>query len=279
MSVDPKSSASERVPVYLSTTCAFPKGPERAFQLARDLGYDGIEVLVTGNSTTRTGDELYALMQRYEVPVAAIHAPTLLFTQQVWGGAWKKIQRSVLLAHELGVRTIVVHPPFRWQGKYATGFAEGVRRSNEEYGVVIAVENMYPWRAAGQQNSKMYRPHYDPVPLDYDFVTWDFSHAAIAGADSLTAVQALGSRLTHLHVCDGTDNGKDEHLPPGMGTQPVAETLQYLGETGWRGSATVEVTTRRWRKEPDGVERVLAQCLDFTRTHLQRPASNDILGP
>lgn len=42
--------------------------------------------------------------------IDSIHAPTLLFTQQVWGSAWSKIRHSVALAAELGAHTVVAHP-------------------------------------------------------------------------------------------------------------------------------------------------------------------------
>lgn len=256
----------------LSTSSVFPLGPAHAFAVADDLGYDGVEVLVTGNSLTRDGDQLHALQQRYGLPVMAIHAPTLLLTQQVWGGAWTKIQRSALLAHELGCDVVVVHPPFRWQGKYASGFEEGVRRANETYGVRIAVENMYPWRARGTE-TQMYMPHWDPVPMDYKYVTWDFSHASIDRMDSLEAVKKLGDRLTHVHLCDGTENGSDEHLAPGMGTQPVGEALRYLAGSGWVGSVAAEVSTRKFRKTPGELERVLGETLEFARVNLKRPSA------
>lgn len=262
---------NDPIPVALSTSSVYPLGPTHAFAMARDVGYDGVEVMVTGNSLSQDGTSLLNLQQRYQLPVAAIHAPTLLLTQQVWGGAWSKIQRSAMLAHHLGCDVVVVHPPFRWQGKYASGFEDGVRRANETYGVRIAVENMYPWRARGSE-TQMYLPHWDPVPMDYQYVTWDFSHAAIDRMDSLAAAQHLGERLTHVHLCDGTDNGKDEHLPPGEGTQPVAETLRFLAASGWTGSVAAEIGTRRFRKVPGAVEDVLARTLTFARENLARPS-------
>lgn len=257
------------IEVSLSTVCAFPDGPDHAFGLANDLGYDGVEVMVTGNSTSQDERALYGFQQRFGTKIPAIHAPTLLLTQQVWGAAWTKIQRSAQMAQELGADVVVVHPPFRWQGRYASGFEDGVRRANEYYGVKIAVENMYPWRARSKA-AQMYLPHWDPQLMGYRYVTWDFSHAAIDRVDSRAAVTALGDRLTHLHLCDGTDSGTDQHLPPGQGTQPVAESLQALAASGWQGSVAAEVTTRKYRRTPGEVERVLGETLAFARKHLAR---------
>src|SRR5690625_6233368 len=56
--------------------------------------------------------------ERYQQPIMSLHAPTLFFLQRLWGGdAWIKIERTVQIARELGVPTVVAHPPFRWQGR------------------------------------------------------------------------------------------------------------------------------------------------------------------
>ena len=97
-------------------------------------------------------DAVRRLSDHYGVPVLALHAPCLLVTQRVWGTEpWGKLVRSKDVAEELGASTVVVHPPFRWQRDYAKAFVEGVARMYEETDVVFAVENMYPWRAAGRE--------------------------------------------------------------------------------------------------------------------------------
>ncbi|MCW4464021.1 sugar phosphate isomerase/epimerase [Glutamicibacter sp. MNS18] len=254
------------IPVTLSSASVYPMTVHDAFAVAKDVGYDGIEVLITGNQATQSATALLALMDKYQLPIMAIHAPTLLLTQQVWGSAWAKIERSVILAQAVGADVVVAHPPFRWQGNYALEFAGGVQRLTESTGMKIAVENMYPWRARGRE-AKMYLPHWDPVPQAYPHVTWDFSHAAIAEMDSLKAVEQLGDRLAHVHLCDGLNNGKDEHLVPGRGTQPVTETMHYLRDSDFDGVIAVEVSTRK-AKGAGQKEEWLAQTLDFARKHL-----------
>ncbi|QCU79283.1 sugar phosphate isomerase/epimerase [Citricoccus sp. SGAir0253] len=264
-------AAPREVPVTLSSSSVFPLGTQDVFAMAEDLGYDGVEVMVTHNSWSQDGAQLNRLAQRHSMPIHSIHAPTLLFTQQVWGSAWNKLAKSADLAREVGAEVVVAHPPFRWQGNYASGFAEGIQELMEATGVLICVENMYPWRAGGRE-AKMYLPHWDPVSQGYEHVTWDFSHAAIAQEDSLDAFRALGSRLRHVHLTDGTANGKDEHMLPGEGDQPVAEALRFLGESGWDGAVCVEVGTRR-AKYAGEREEMLAYCLDFARTSLAAGAA------
>src|SRR5690606_10586271 len=56
-------------PVGLSTSSVFPEGTERAFALAAELGYDGVELMVTADRSTQEADRLRALVDRYGVPV------------------------------------------------------------------------------------------------------------------------------------------------------------------------------------------------------------------
>ena len=233
------------IAIGMSTSCVFPLGVEQAFRLARLAGFDGIEVMVTSDAVTRDAAALRALSERYELPILAIHAPVLLLTPFVWGrDPAVKLQRSAELAATLGAPSVVVHPPFRWQSGYATDFERIVRRTAADAGVEIAVENMFPWKVAGRQLTA-YAPSPDPLDLDVDAMTLDFSHASLAGRDSLEIAMAMGDRLRHLHLCDGRGSVEDgtvfdEHLLPGRGTQPVAETLDWLASTGWSGSVVAE---------------------------------------
>lgn len=254
------------IPVTLSSSSVFPLGTQDVFATAADLGYDGVEVMVTHNATSQDARALARLSERTGMRIDSIHAPTLLFTQQVWGSAWSKIVRSVALARAVGAVTVVAHPPFRWQGSYASQFARRTAEIMEATGVVIAVENMYPWRAHGRDLT-MYLPHWDPVPEPYEHVTWDFSHAAIAREDSLANIRGLGGRLRHVHLTDGVDGTKDAHLVPGEGTQNVAESLRFLGREGLAGTVCVEVGTRGVEYAGQREEK-LSASLAFAREHL-----------
>ncbi|ATG54720.1 sugar phosphate isomerase [Brachybacterium ginsengisoli] len=275
---DPRSEQDpqRRIPVGLSTSSVFPAGVEEGFRLASEIGFDGMEVMVSYPQDSRDPAILREYSERYELPILSLHAPTLFFLQGLWGrDAWVKIERTIEIAKELEVPTIVAHPPFRWQGRYATGFVEGVAALEEEHGIAIAVENMYPWRL-GVRELLNYLPDHDPTDEDYAHVTVDLSHAATAGDDALEMIERLGDRLTHLHLADGSGRTtKDEHLPPGEGNQPCAEVLRRLANRGWEGSVLLEVTTSG---NAEIRERTLRQSLDFARHHLGHHLENDADG-
>jgi len=136
------------IKVGLSTASVYPLRTEAAFEYAARLGYDGVELMVWAESVSQDLNAIAALSQRYAMPVLALHAPCLLISQRVWGSnPIAKLDRSVRAAEELGAQTVVVHPPFRWQRRYAEGFTEQVARLEAESEVIVAVENMFPFRA------------------------------------------------------------------------------------------------------------------------------------
>ena len=254
------------VPVLLSTSSVYPENCAYAFDLAERLGYDGVEVMVWTDPVTQEPGALRALATLHDLPVLAVHAPTLLLSQRLWGwDPWGKIDRTLELAAEVGAPTVVVHPPFRWQREYATKFAEGIAEREERTGIALAVENMFPWRAAGSE-MQAYLPHWDPVEQGYRSVTLDVSHAATAGVDPLDLARRLGRRLRHLHLSDSLGSFRDEHLVPGRGTQPCAEVRRHLAREGYGGSVTIEVGTRKL--EPAQREEDLREALEFCRRHL-----------
>jgi sugar phosphate isomerase/epimerase len=278
----PHSSASygARRPapaVALSTGSVYPQGCADAFAIAAELGYDGVEVMIWKDEVSQDAAALRRLAQHYDMPIVAVHAPTLLVAQRVWGREpGPKLDRSCELALDVGARTVVLHPPFRWQREYAAGFAEGVAAREARYGLSLAVENMYPWRAR-QREVLAYLPGWDPLPQPYRNVTLDLSHAATAGVDGLELAQALGDRLAHLHLADGGGSAKDEHLVPGRGGQPCVGVLEQLAAQGFSGSVVVEVNTRRCRSREERIAD-LAECLAFARLNLAAPAPAPVGG-
>ncbi|MHB1172503.1 MAG: sugar phosphate isomerase/epimerase family protein [Lacisediminihabitans sp.] len=258
--------------VGMSTSCVYPLATEHTFRLAKLAGFDGVEIMVTNDEVTQDADALLALSTRYGLPIFSIHAPVLLLTHFVWGrDPQVKLEKSAELARAVGASTVVVHPPFGWQAGYARNFLRIVRETSRHYGVEIAVENMFPWKVAGR-SLKAYSPGYDPTLMDCDAMTLDFSHASLAGRDSLDLAMAMGSRLRHVHLCDGSgsmDEGKifDEHLLPGRGSEPVAEVLEYLAKEHWTGTVIAEVNTRKAKTEQQRLE-LLRETLEFARDRL-----------
>lgn len=264
---EPHEPTAPGVQVTLSTASVFPRRVPLAFETAAELGYDGVEVMVWSEEVTQNPIALAKLAADNGIPIRSVHAPTLLVSQRVWGRSPEaKLERTADMALELGASTVVVHPPFRWQYKYARQFQEQVRDLSERTGVTIAVENMYPWRG-GRREFQAYLPGWDPAEHDYDAVTLDLSHASVAQQDALTLLHTFGDRLRHVHLADGNHAARDEHLVPGRGSMQAEKVLRELVARRWTGDVCVEISTRAARTA--GERRAdLDASLQFARAYL-----------
>ncbi|WP_319437197.1 sugar phosphate isomerase/epimerase [Mycobacterium sp. RTGN5] len=277
------------IKVGLSTASVYPLRTEAAFEYAAELGYDGVELMVWAETVSQDIGAIAKLSRRYNMPVLSVHAPCLLISQRVWGAnPIPKLTRSVQAAERLGAQTVVVHPPFRWQRRYADGFSEQVAELESRSDVLVAVENMFPFRTdrffgSGDPSIERMRkrggrpgvgisafaPSYDPLDGDHAHYTLDLSHTATAGTDALEMAERMGSGLVHLHLCDGNGASTDEHLVPGRGTQPTVEVCQMLAASDFTGHVILEVTTSGARTKAER-ETLLVESLQFARTHLLR---------
>jgi sugar phosphate isomerase/epimerase len=277
------------IKVGLSTASVYPLRTEAAFEYAARLGYDGVELMVWAESVSQDIDAIEKLSERYDMPVLSVHAPCLLISQRVWGAnPIPKLERSVAAARQLGAQTVVVHPPFRWQRRYAEGFVEQVAELEASSDVMVAVENMFPFRTdrffgSGKPSIERMRkrggtpgaaisafaPSYDPLDGNHAHYTLDLSHSATAGTDAIEMAERMGDGLVHLHLCDGSGAATDEHLVPGRGSQPAAEICEMLAASDFSGHVILEVTTSQARTSAER-EQLLVESLEFAREHLLR---------
>jgi sugar phosphate isomerase/epimerase len=264
--------------VLLSSSSVFPEPTAAAFEMAATVGYDGVEVMVWTDAVSQDAGALRGLSDHYGLPVLSVHAPCLLVTQRVWSpDPWERLSRAAELAETLGAPIVVVHPPFTWQRDYARNFSPGLAKLQVKHpDITFAIENMYPVRMAGR-TFVPYVPGWDPTEAGYAAYTLDLSHVAAAHGDSLEMADKMGAGLKHVHLGDGTGEGRDEHLVPGRGGQPCAELLRSLTTRGFRGSVAVEVSTRRVTSRAER-EADLRESLEFARRHLA-PAESRAVTP
>lgn len=269
--------------ISLGTSSIFPLSLETSFAIAHEAGYDGVEVMITNDPKTRNISCLKSLEEKYSISVTSFHAPVLLLTHFVWGtNPETKLQKTAELAANMGSDTVVVHPPFSWQNKYSLNFLKTVNKISLNTGVIIGVENMFPWGLRGKE-MKAYSPSWEEIIQHFPKITFDFSHAALAGWDSLQVTKNLGDKLHHIHLCDGFgwNNQKDrkkvfdEHLPPGFGNQPVKETLNFLASQKWNGHIVSEINTRKFKGFTEKVE-VLKNAADFARKAINSTSLSSI---
>jgi sugar phosphate isomerase/epimerase len=235
--------------IVLSTGSFFPN-TELGFRMAAELGYDGVEVMVTHDRRSQTMASVEHLVTTYGVPVTAVHVPCLVVSQHVWG--WNpetKLRRATEMAVSLDAATVVTHPPFRWQREYAERFAELVATVSSDAaiagGPTVTVENMYTVDAPRGRKLEPYLGNDDESFRLYPAVTLDASHVGAARQELLERYAFLRGRIRHLHLSDSTSKKGDEHLPPGQGTLPLHDLAAAMVADGFDGQVVLEIAVGR----------------------------------
>ena len=119
------TGATQGPRVLLSNAPFHHRPLEDAFAVAAEAGFDGVELMVTGDRTTQQVASVAALSATYRMPVPVVHGPFLLLTRQVFGSdPLEKAARTCALAQALGADLVIVHPPFRWQAGFREGSAQ-----------------------------------------------------------------------------------------------------------------------------------------------------------
>ncbi|MFQ6014527.1 MAG: sugar phosphate isomerase/epimerase family protein [Anaerolineae bacterium] len=265
----------------LSTGSLYTYGVDRVFALAKEVGFDGVEVLIDPRWDTRHSHYLNSLQARYDLPILSVHSP---FTRKVDG--WEedeveRVKRSVVLAEAVGAQTLVVHLPLRFveilmkglfigvglylplggQLGYRRWLLQELTEFQASTAVTVAVENMPVKRFLGLQIQGYHLNDFHYLER-FPYLTLDTTHLATRGLDILDAYQRLADRVVHVHLSNY--NGY-EHRLLNDGHLPLAQLLHRLAEDSFAGVVTLEfnphtMEAKDERKVRENLERALAFC-------------------
>jgi sugar phosphate isomerase/epimerase len=258
-------------PKLLLSTAPFFRLPLReAFRLARETGFDSVEVMVTADPATQDGRALSRLADEFGLSIEALHAPFLLLTRRVWGTEpVGKIYRATQVARRVGIGLVVVHPPYRWQLGYRRWVSTSLAEYSVRSGVTIAVENMFPLRIRGDVGLRFHVAQ-DFEDLDrFPNLVIDTSHLAVSGIDLMEAYERYRTKVVHFHVSNNAGKGWDSHLPVEQGVLPIAELLEALAADGFPGTVSLELDLRPYLEDEAALKDVLVRNRDFCQKRLE----------
>ncbi len=269
--------------IALSTGSLYTYGTARTFELAAKAGYDGIEMLVDHRWDGRQPDYVRRLCADYGLPIAVLHSPFVANVATWPSDQLGRLRRTVALAQELGVPTVVTHLPYRmyaiagqWHGSRSRRFALPVplpRRDpyyhflrngqvaelEAESGVTIAVENMPARLFLGRKINPCW--FNSPAELTrFRHLTLDTTHLGTWGMDPLAVYEQLHEHVAHVHLANY--DGREHRSPPD-GHLPLAALLRLMARSGYQGTITVE-------SQPDALDAEdESKCLAALRRALE----------
>ncbi|MEW6232451.1 MAG: sugar phosphate isomerase/epimerase [Chloroflexota bacterium] len=274
--------------IALSTGSLYSYGLGRAFALAKEAGFQGVEVLVDDRWDTRQADYLNQLQREHAIPIVAVHSP---FVPRVQG--WERdqisrVKRTVALAEAVGARAVVVHLPlgmahvwiyapsfqerafavplpFRPQRLYREWLVHELADYQATVKPTIVVENLPYKRFLGLRFNRYELNDLDALSR-FAHVNLDTTHWATGHFDILAIYERLAGRIAHVHLSNY--NG-EEHQLPTNGVLPLDKLLQRLRADHFPGIVTLELDPRPLGAEDeDRVRLNLRQSYEFCQRNL-----------
>ena len=257
-----------KVEVLLSTGSLYTSPLEKSFYLASRAGFDGVE-LVANEVYRRPGVQEYLMGLAMVAPMGAIHAPFLVEGSS--GEKIKSLLMTVALARELEIPKVVFHPPRRFppEIKYLRWF-KGVRDfSRLGRGVALSLEIM-PAFPLGGLKLNLFSTNTREGMAEFArerglHVTMDTTHTGTWGWDLVETFEILNKDglVNHIHFSDFYP--WREHVWPGKGCLELKKFVDFLRDTGYRGTITLEVHPRELPEDDLEKIRVFREIISWIK--------------
>jgi sugar phosphate isomerase/epimerase len=260
-----------------STGTLYPLPLDTSLRLARDLGYDGVELAIGPEALYLGERPLRRAIERVGVPVLSVHPP---FASLPGWPRWpsRRLPRVARLARTLGAELAITHTLHFYDPNSPRNahFSQAIRLAQiaGEGQVALTIENsQYTHRLARGRIG--YLDHAQRL-INYAQtrgcgLTYDTCHAGASREDVLLMGDRMRPLLRNVHLNDMIwRNGRlRTHVAPGEGDLPLAELLQRLAASGYDGLVTLELHPREIGWWGFGshrrAERALARALAFMR--------------
>jgi sugar phosphate isomerase/epimerase len=250
-------------------------------RLARDLGFDGVEWVVSPGYLLSGLPPIQAAFRDAGVRPLSVHPPLYPFP------GWPRLASRVVarlgaLSRHLGAELFVVHTPLltSLHSLRAQQYVEALDLGKLAGGprVQIGIENSQYNKRRHRQRSML-----DDLPSLVSFcqehrcgITFDTCHTGANGEDLLAGYAIVKPVLRNIHLSDVVWHaGRPRtHRLPGEGDLPLDAFLAALARDGYEGLVTIEThPLHSGPFERPQAERRLGQALEFVRRHTGGPTA------
>lgn len=246
------------------------------YHISEDLNFKSVEILCEHpffkNWGTEKADRLKKKVREAKETLdieISLHAPFHDINIASWNlamkmAAIKQLKQCVEMADYLNSSVVVIHPGFVSSRKYnrQKTFEIMIQNFNkvlklaEDLDVTLCLENMASKpKAMGIYPDDLLKI-FEEINSPHFKLTLDVAHANTTGINPTDFAKKLRSHLYHLHISD--NQGKDNHLPVGLGTIDFEEFFKSIGD--FKGLSIIE----GW------APRNTDYFLSWTREELQR---------
>jgi sugar phosphate isomerase/epimerase len=232
-----------------STGTFYHRSLDYSLRLARDLGFDGVELAIGPEALYRGVAPLRRAIEQVGLPVLSVHPPFLrLLGWPRWPA--QRLPRLMTLARELGAELGITHTMNFYDPDSARNahFSQAIRMGLAAGGgqVALTIEN-------SQYNRRRRMAYLDHLRRLVNYaqtrgcgITFDTCHAGACHEDLLRDYDLVRPLLRNVHLNDLVwRNGQPRtHTIPGEGALPLWELLARLARDEYAGLVTVELHPR-----------------------------------
>jgi len=232
--------------ILLTTESLRGYGLNRAFELIKKAGYDGIDLDINyGNFDTFNEDYVKSLVKEYEIPVHSVSAP-----KQV---ASKKIKSIIKFTKNVGAKVLVLQPPKILDFKLASWLRKEIPKLREKEFLSIALENAPAGTLLGFIPEHALSNAADLKKFKH--VSLDTARIGEKRQDLMRAYAAFKKYLVHVHLSN-VFHGK-KYSPPQEGIMPLESFLTKLKQDKYPGAISLKILPKYLQAGDD--ERVIEE--------------------
>jgi sugar phosphate isomerase/epimerase len=224
--------------ISLSTGWKFdmPFSLKKSFQMASELGFDGVELVINGEYWFHKIDFIKDLSNKFNMPILSVHCPlvmSFLFKSKTW------VDKTFEIANVLEAELVVIHShmlkPF--YSKDGLDLLNYLKRKRDNYpNIKITLENF----RYSQKNKFDNLEDLAKISEKYNYdLTFDTTHVGFTDYELLSVYNLFRPNMQNIHFSDWKDS--HEHLVPGRGILPLVELLKKLKKDEYNGLLTLEL--------------------------------------
>lgn len=231
--INPESSTEDKL-----------KSSIEAIHTILNYGYDGIELFVPKVFSEKEKEELFKEAQKIKGKILTLHAPKNTLhrsTKEIFYDLTKLIK----ISHELGIRIIVLHPPFqkKLSSLLKTIFYifDHVIHYAIRNNVILTIENVPYLLDPPEFYSALIERYKESVGITLDT---EYLHSTSYSLEKYPR-ELLANYLKNIHIRDYDgqsfdEEGKRRYLKLGKGLIAFKELLEKITNLGYEGPFTIE---------------------------------------
>ena len=255
------------------------------YTMAKDLGFDGIEVREIESENSRSPfapdrcRETASKLEELKISIPCLSTGCCLKFEEKFKENKAEIEKYIRVAQIIGTPYIRIladlepAPAGDVDDNLIIKEISELIPLAEECGVMLLLETNGVYSDTARLRNLL-----DSIKSDNVAALWDTHHTyRYAGEEPEKTLQNLGAYIKHVHVKDSLlENGTTVYKMMGEGDLPIAETMNALKCINYEGFVSLE-WVKRWAPDLTDAGIVFPHFMDYISQYTQRRKSNGIL--